>query len=79
MSSRIPSPGELRNRGFRALVRELGYADALRFLLQYESGYGNYTEERRTILPPVTAEDLTREAQVLLERQRRKPEDKAGS
>jgi hypothetical protein len=43
MSTRIPSPGELRDRGFQALVRELGYADAIRFLLQYESGNGNYT------------------------------------
>ena len=78
MNTRIPSPGELRDRGFRALIRELGYADALRFLLQYESGYGNYTEERRTILPRVTAEDLTREAEALLGRRRHKPEDKAG-
>ena len=79
MSTRIPSPGELRDRGFQALVRELGYADALRFLLQYESGYGNYTEERRTMLPPVTADDLTREAQTWLDQRRRTPEDKAGS
>jgi len=67
VNTRIPSPGELREHGFRALVRELGYADALRFLVQYESGYGNYTEERRTILPRVTVEDLTRAAEALLE------------
>jgi hypothetical protein len=78
VSTRIPTPGELRERGFRALVRELGYADALRFLFQYESGYGNYTEDRRTILPQVTAADLTREAEALLEG-RRKPGETAGS
>jgi hypothetical protein len=51
----------------------------LRFLLQSESGYGNCTEERRTILPRVTAEDLTREAEALLGRRRHQPADKAGS
>jgi hypothetical protein len=79
LSTRIPTPGELRERGFRALVRALGYADALRFLRQYESGYGDYTEERQTMLPPATAEDLTREAEALLAERRQRPEEKAGA
>ena len=70
MSTRIPPPAELRERGFRALVKELGYADAIRFFWQYESGRGDYTEERRSLLPAWSAQDLAREEERLLERRR---------
>jgi hypothetical protein len=43
-------------------VRELGYVDAMRFLLQYETGQGDYTRDRRQFLPPWTVEELIREA-----------------
>ena len=36
---------EINRAGHAALVRELGVADALRFLNQYATGQGNYTEE----------------------------------
>lgn len=70
MSIRIPTPLDLRDRGFRALVKELGYADALRFLAQYEPGRGDYVEERRTLLPDWSAAELTREAEALLRQAR---------
>ena len=34
----------------RVLVRELGVAQTLRFLGQYRTGAGNYTEDRRHVL-----------------------------
>ena len=40
----------IRNEGYRALTRELGAAGTAVFLRQLESGSGNYTEERRTML-----------------------------
>ena len=58
----ITGPAELRRRGLEVLVRELGYVDAMRFLLQYEAGQGDYTRERRQLLPPWTVEELVREA-----------------
>lgn len=73
MSLTIPTPSEIRERGFRALVKELGYADALRFLAQYEAGRGDYTEERRTLLPPWDAAELARQSERLLEARRREP------
>jgi hypothetical protein len=61
----ITSPAELRRRGLEVLVRELGYVDAMRFLLQYETGQGDYTRDRRQFLPSWTVEELVREANQL--------------
>jgi hypothetical protein len=44
--STISDPAELRRRGVEVLVRELGYADAMRFLHQFGGGHGDYTAER---------------------------------
>jgi hypothetical protein len=43
--SLLPLP-VLREKGFAVLVRELGPANALRFLHLYQTGTGNYTAER---------------------------------
>jgi len=40
----------VRSEGYRALTRELGAAGAVVFLRQFESGRGNYTEERRELM-----------------------------
>jgi len=58
METLITNQSELRNRGFRALAEALGWANAVRFLHQYDPGAGNYTEERRTLLPDWDAETL---------------------
>jgi hypothetical protein len=47
----ILPPVELRKQGFTALVRALGWINAVRFLQEYESGQGDYTKERDAILP----------------------------
>lgn len=43
----------VRENGFKVLVRELGTADTVIFLRQFEAGSGNYTEERQTTLAGV--------------------------
>ena len=48
----ITNPTELRQAGFRALCKALGWVNAVRFMLQFEPGAGNYTEERQALLPP---------------------------
>ena len=60
--SAIASPVELRRRALEILVRELGYSDAMRFMLQYESGSGDYTRDRDSFLPDWTPEALFQEA-----------------
>jgi len=67
MDTLITNQSELRHRGFRALTEALGWVNAVRFLRQYEPGAGNYTEERRALLPDWDAETLVREARKLRE------------
>jgi hypothetical protein len=65
MEALITSPSELRSRGFRALAEALGWANAVRFLRQYDPGSGDYTEERRTLLPDWDATTLIQKAKEL--------------
>jgi hypothetical protein len=67
MDTLITSQSELRHRGFQALTEALGWVNAVRFLRQYDPGSGNYTEERRTLLPDWDAATLVREARKLRE------------
>src|SRR4051812_39230808 len=57
----ITNHSELRERGFRALADALGWVNAVRFLREYDPGSGNYTEERSTLLPDLSIEELTEE------------------
>jgi hypothetical protein len=65
MESLIISQSELRNRGFRVLAESLGWVNAVRFLRQYDPGAGNYTEERRALLPDWDASTLIQKAKDL--------------
>ena len=65
MDTLITNQSELRLRGFQALTEALGWVNAVRFLRQYDPGSGNYTEERRTLLPDWDASTLVREARKL--------------
>jgi hypothetical protein len=62
MDALIIDPRELRATGFRALTRAIGWANAIRFLRQYDPGSGDYTEERRSILPEWDAQTLVTKA-----------------
>lgn len=44
------APAKLIQQGFDALVKELGWPGAFRFLLHYDSGRGDYARERDEIL-----------------------------
>jgi hypothetical protein len=61
----ITNQSELRKRGFRALAEALGWANAVRFLRQYDPGSGDYTEERRTLLPDWDANTLIQKVKAL--------------
>jgi tagatose-1,6-bisphosphate aldolase len=49
---------EIKQKGWDALVKELGYTEATKFMLLYEPGRGNYTEERKDILKETTIEKV---------------------
>lgn len=58
---RLPSLPEIRKQGFEVLVRELGAANALRFLHLYGSGEGDYTRDRDRLLSGLTIEQVEEE------------------
>lgn len=68
--STICNPADLRHRAFEILVRELGYLDAVRFLLQYETGAGEYTTDRDALLPDLSDAELLRRADAAQARKR---------
>lgn len=52
------TPIELQRAGWEALKKQLGVVGALRFLLQYERGEGNYTKLRRELFKDETVKSL---------------------
>lgn len=55
------SPYELRREGWRALTERLGIAGAIRFLMQYDPGHGDYTEERRQLFGSISLDQALEE------------------
>lgn len=45
----------------RLLYAQLGLVDTMRFLNQFTSGFGNYTEERRAMVEVQTLEEVLAE------------------
>jgi len=60
MSATLIEPVELRSRGFDALVRALGWVNAVRFIQQYEPSKQDYTVQRDEILPDWDAAEMVR-------------------
>lgn len=54
---------EIRKIGWEALVERLGVAEATLFVLDYETGYGDYTEERKKIFGEKRLDDIVKEIQ----------------
>jgi hypothetical protein len=52
------TPGEIREAGWNVLKDQLGLHGAIKFLLQYEKGEGDYTELRREVFKNETVESL---------------------
>jgi len=48
----------IRDKGYRALMRELGAAGTVVFLRQFDNGNGNYTEDRRAMLEENSVETI---------------------
>jgi hypothetical protein len=54
---------QVRVAGYQVLIRELGPVNLVRFLQQFETGYGDYTAERRQWLDRYTIEEIAQEIQ----------------
>lgn len=52
---------QIRRAGLEALSRDLGPVGMVRFLQQFETGYGNYSVERHRWLGERTVQELAEE------------------
>lgn len=57
MEIRNASPMQIRQLGIEALAQALGPVGMVRFLQQFETGSGNYTQSRDELLGDATIED----------------------
>jgi len=59
----VRSNADLREAGYTALIESLGYADAIRFLVQVGQGQGNYLELQERIFGEMSVDELYEQAQ----------------
>ncbi len=58
MSVAIRPITEITHQAITLLTREMGVADTLRFLSQFNTGMGNYTEERDALIGDLTLDEI---------------------
>jgi hypothetical protein len=49
---------EIKQKGWEALVKELGYAGATKFMFLCETGAGDYVQDRKELLKGTTIEKI---------------------
>lgn len=52
---------EINQQALRLLYKELGVVNAVRFLRQFTSGFGNYTHERDILFAEKSLQEVVRE------------------
>lgn len=65
MSATMRPITEITHQAMTLLTREMGVADTLRFLSQFNTGMGNYTEERDALIGDLTLEEISARARRL--------------
>lgn len=58
MKTRTMSPDEIRKVGIEALAKTLGPIGMVHFLQQFDTGTGDYTQEREQWLGEMTIDDI---------------------
>ena len=72
MSGSSPmSLNQIRMERWKALTERLGPAGAMRFMMQYDPGYGDYTKERQEIFAELTIDTLLETIEEQAQRDRR--------
>jgi hypothetical protein len=49
---------EITRHAIDLLSKEMGIVDTVRFLTQFTTGYGDYTEEREALFKDLTLDDI---------------------
>lgn len=52
---------EINQQAIRLLYKELGVIDAVRFLMQFTQGYGDYTQERQLLFGKESLDEIVSE------------------
>ena len=52
---------EITSIALKVLYREIGIVNTVRFVSQFTTGYGNYTEEREALFSSMSLDDLLTE------------------
>lgn len=61
MTTEITSVAEITTKAIELLCRQIGPVDTARFLNQFTTGLGNYTEERDALIGDATVDELVAE------------------
>jgi len=70
---------EITQEALRLLYRELGLVNTLRFLNQFTTGFGNYTEERRALTENQTLDEVLADLRAYQARRAPRPQDQKPS
>ncbi len=52
---------EITREALKVLYKEMGVVNTVRFMNQFTTGYGNYTEERDILFEGMTLDDMVSE------------------
>jgi len=64
-----PKPlSELTQEAIDILFKEIGIVNTVRFLNQFTTGYGDYTEERESLLKDLTLDEIVEAARKVREK-----------
>ena len=64
-----PKPlSELTQQAIDILFKEIGIVNTVRFLNQFTTGYGDYTEERESLLKDLTLDEIVEAARKVREK-----------
>jgi hypothetical protein len=61
MSIEIRPLAEVTYEALKLLYKEMGAVNTVRFLNQFSTGYGNYTQEREQLFAGMTLDDILAE------------------
>jgi len=58
MISQVQPLNKITTKAIQILSKEIGLENTIRFLNQFTTGYGNYTEERKTIYGKISVAEI---------------------
>ena len=67
MITQTKNLSEITQQAIDVLLKEVGVANTIRFLNQFSTGYGNYTEERENLFEDLTLNEVLIQLKIFTE------------